>query len=116
MDPPHGLDLDARGRPGARGFERHDPEPGRRRGPSGRSRRQEGPMATPERSMAIKRRAFLRTSAAAAGTALVGGLPGILAAQKPPSFPKGTKLHLLEWVSFVPAADTELKHQADEFG
>jgi len=73
-------------------------------------------MATPEPSIGIKRRAFLRTSGVAAGVALVGGLPGILSAQKPPSFPKGTKLHLLEWVSFVPAADAELKRQADEFG
>ena len=44
------------------------------------------------------------------------GIPGILLAQKPPSFPKGTKLHLLEYVSFIPAADVELKRQGEEFG
>jgi multiple sugar transport system substrate-binding protein len=64
----------------------------------------------------IKRRAFLRVAGAATGVATLGGIPGILLAQKPPSFPKGTKLHLLEWVSFVPAADVELKRLAAEFG
>jgi multiple sugar transport system substrate-binding protein len=64
----------------------------------------------------IKRRAFLRVAGAATGVATLGGIPGILLAQKPPSFPKGTKLHLLEWVSFVPAADVELKRQGEEFG
>jgi multiple sugar transport system substrate-binding protein len=64
----------------------------------------------------MKRRAFLTMAGAATGAVTVGGIPGILLAQKPPSFPKGTKLHLLEWVSFVPAADVELKRLAAEFG
>src|SRR5262245_34952997 len=64
----------------------------------------------------IKRRAFLGMAGTAAGAATLGGVPGILLAQKPPSFPKGTKLHLLEWVSFVPAADVELKRLGEEFG
>src|SRR5262245_64852045 len=64
----------------------------------------------------IRRRGFLRLAGAATGAATLGGIPGILLAQKPPSFPKGTKLHLLEWVSFVPAADVELKRLGEEFG
>jgi multiple sugar transport system substrate-binding protein len=64
----------------------------------------------------LNRRAFLTMTGAAAGAATLGGVPGILQAQKAPSFPKGTKLHLLEWVSFVPAADVELKRQGAEFG
>jgi hypothetical protein len=31
-------------------------------------------------------------------------------------FPKGTKLDILEWVSFVPASDVEFKRLAGEFG
>ena len=73
-------------------------------------------MQTRESGSSMKRRAFLTMTGAVAGAATVGGIPGILRAQKPPSFPKGTKLHLLEWVSFVPAADVELKRLGAEFG
>ena len=73
-------------------------------------------MATRIRANGMERRAFLTLTGAAAGAATLGGLPGILRAQKPPSFPKGTKLHLLEYVSFIPAADVELKRQGEEFG
>jgi len=62
------------------------------------------------------RRAFLRVAGAATGAAAVGGIPAIVAAQKAPSFPKGTKLNILEWVSFVPASDVEFKRLAGEFG
>src|SRR3989441_6056599 len=48
--------------------------------------------------------------------AVAGGIPAIVAAQKPPSFPKGTTLNILEWVSFVPASDVEFKRLAAEFG
>src|SRR5262245_5780979 len=64
----------------------------------------------------MKRRGFLKLAGTTAGAVTLGGIPGILLAQKPPSFPKGTKLHLLEWVSFVPAADVELKRLGEEFG
>jgi multiple sugar transport system substrate-binding protein len=73
-------------------------------------------METRDTASSMKRRAFLTMTGAVAGAATVGGIPGILLAQKPPSFPKGTKLHLLEWVSFVPAADVELKRLGEEFG
>jgi multiple sugar transport system substrate-binding protein len=66
--------------------------------------------------MGLDRRAFLRTVGAATGAAAVGGIPDIVAAQKAPSFPKGTKLNILEWVSFVPASDLEFKRLAAEFG
>src|SRR5439155_11855833 len=66
--------------------------------------------------MRLDRRAFLRAAAAATGAAAVGGIPDIVAAQKAPSFPKGTKLNILEWVSFVPASDVEFKRLAAEFG
>src|SRR3989454_2022397 len=64
----------------------------------------------------LDRRAFLRVAGAATGAAAVSGIPGIVAAQKATSFPKGTKLNILEWVSFVPASDVEFKRLATEFG
>ncbi|MGH7390016.1 MAG: ABC transporter substrate-binding protein [Candidatus Rokuibacteriota bacterium] len=64
----------------------------------------------------MSRRAFLAVTGAATGVAVAGGIPGIVAAQKAPSFPKGTKLHILEWTSFVKAADVEFKRLAGEFG
>src|SRR5213594_1729059 len=73
-------------------------------------------MAHQERSQVGNRRAFLKIMAGATGAAAVGGIPAIVAAQKAPSFPKGTKLNILEWVSFVPASDVEFKRLAGEFG
>src|SRR3989454_10880699 len=74
-------------------------------------------MAYQESSRVVNRRAFLRVVAGAAtGAAVAGGIPAIVAAQKPPSFPKGTTLNMLEWVSFVPASDAEFKRLAAEFG
>jgi multiple sugar transport system substrate-binding protein len=64
----------------------------------------------------LDRRAFLRAAGAVTGAAAVGGIPKIVAAQKAPSFPKGTRLNILEWVSFVPASDVEFKRLAAEFG
>ncbi len=73
-------------------------------------------MAKPGGVTRLDRRAFLRVAGAATGAAAVGGIPEIVAAQKAPSFPKGTKLNMLEWVSFVPASDVEFKRLAAEFG
>src|SRR6059058_1540646 len=92
---------------------------GRLRGPRGgkRSVRRECAMAKqPGGVMRLDRRAFLRVAGAATGAAAVGGIPDIVGAQKAPSFPKGTKLNILEWVSFVPASDVEFKRLAAEFG
>jgi multiple sugar transport system substrate-binding protein len=73
-------------------------------------------MARSEGAATINRRAFLKVAGAATGAALAGGIPAIVEAQKAPSFPKGTKLNILEWVSFVPASDVEFKRLATEFG
>src|SRR5438874_12336676 len=73
-------------------------------------------MAHQESSQVGNRRAFLRVMAGAATGVAAGGIPAIVAAQKAPSFPKGTRLNVLEWVSFVPASDVEFKRLAAEFG
>src|SRR5438093_3510366 len=78
---------------------------------------QEEAMAHQESSQVGSRRAFLKMVAGAAtGAAVAGGIPAIGAAQKGPRFPKGTRLNVLEWVSFVPASDVEFKRLAAEFG
>ncbi len=59
----------------------------------------------------LTRRAFLTTSmalAAAAGVEFVGG--------KAPALAQTRTLHILEWSSFVPAADVVRDQQAAEFG
>src|SRR5437773_229598 len=62
---------------------------------------QEEAMAHQESSQVGSRRAFLKMVAGAAtGAAVAGGIPAIVAAQKAPSFTKGTWLNVLEWVSF----------------
>jgi multiple sugar transport system substrate-binding protein len=61
----------------------------------------------------VDRRTFLTTSAAAGLTA-AAGIEGILAARRAPAFAQGTKVHLLQWVDFVPEGDVELKRQCAE--
>ncbi len=61
----------------------------------------------------VDRRTFLMTSAAAGLTA-AAGIEGILAAHRAPAFAQGTKVHLLQWVDFVPEGDVELKRQCAE--
>src|SRR3989475_9376321 len=73
-------------------------------------------MAEQGGAKGVDRRWFLKMAGAATGAAVAGGIPGIVAAQKAPSFPKGTRLSILEWVSFVPASDVEFKRLAAEFG
>ena len=73
-------------------------------------------MAKSDGATPVNRRAFLRVAGVATGAAVAGGIPAMVAAQKPPSFAKGTKLNILEWVSFVPASDVEFKRLAAEFG
>src|SRR2546427_12492351 len=63
----------------------------------------------------LDRRAFLKAAGAATGAAAVGGIPEIVAAQKAPRFPKGNKLNILEWGSFVPASHLGVKRLAAEF-
>jgi len=64
---------------------------------------------------ALSRRALLKATAAAAGAAALGGIPGILQAGQAPAYPRGTKLHMLQHISFVPASDKEFMRQAAEF-
>src|SRR5215472_13193732 len=73
-------------------------------------------MAQQESSQFGNRRAFLKVIAGAATGVAAGGIPAMVAAQKAPSFPKGTRLNVLEWVSFVPASDVEFKRLVGEFG
>ena len=65
---------------------------------------------------AITRRTFLKGGAGLAGATALSGIPGILAAGQAPAYPKGTKLHMLQWMSTVPAGDKVFLGQAAEFG
>jgi hypothetical protein len=64
----------------------------------------------------VSRRAFLKTTATVAGTTVLGGLPGILQAGQAPAYAKGTKLHYLMQLHFIPATDKVFMDQAAEFG
>jgi multiple sugar transport system substrate-binding protein len=64
----------------------------------------------------VSRRTFLKMAGVAAGTTALGGIPGIVAAQKAPAYPKGTKLHMLQWINFIPDGDKVFLAQAEEFG
>jgi multiple sugar transport system substrate-binding protein len=71
-------------------------------------------MAEREQSdrTAIGRRTFLKSTAAVTA----GGLAGVLHASRAPAWAQGKKLHLLQWVDFVPAGDEELTRQVAEAG
>jgi hypothetical protein len=66
-------------------------------------------MAKREGSRTIDRRVFLKAAGVAAGAAAAGGIPGIVAAQKAPSFPKGTKLNIIRDERRIQAAVTDLE-------
>ena len=74
-----------------------------------------GDASDPTRVGGINRRTWLRGAAATSGAAAVGGLPNILARAQAPAYPKGTKLHLLQWSHYVQAADVLFDQQAAEF-
>ncbi len=65
---------------------------------------------------AITRRRWLGGAAATTGAVAAGGLSGILAHAQAPAAPRGTRLHVLQWSHFVPAADALFDQQAAEFG
>src|SRR3989442_14465255 len=50
------------------------------------------------------------------GTALVGGMAGILATGRPPAFAQGTTVHWLRWTDFVPASDQLLRNEIAKEG
>src|SRR5690349_1831105 len=45
------------------------------------------------------------------GTAIVGGMAGILATGRAPAFAQGTTVHWLRWNDFVPASDQLLRRE-----
>ena len=45
------------------------------------------------------------------GTALVGGMAGILATGRAPAFAQGATVHWLRWNDFVPASDQLLRNE-----
>jgi ABC-type glycerol-3-phosphate transport system substrate-binding protein len=73
----------------------------------------------------LTRRQLMKTAGWAVGTALTERTL-FIAISKPvlsraegiaaPAVLKGTKLHLLQWISFIPPADEELRRQAEEWG
>jgi multiple sugar transport system substrate-binding protein len=65
---------------------------------------------------ALSRRTFLKGTVAAGALVTAGGIPELLHAGQAPAFPKGTKLHILQWINYVPPADTVFLAQAAEFG
>ncbi len=72
-------------------------------------------MNTPDRSRQLAemhRRTFLKAAGAVSATA---GLEGILAARRAPAFAQATKIHLLQWVDFIPEGDVEVKRQVAEY-
>src|SRR5215470_2027090 len=54
----------------------------------------------------VTRRNFLKS-----GTALAGGMAGILATGRAPAFAQGTTVHWLRWNDFVPASDQLLRKE-----
>src|SRR4030095_549064 len=50
------------------------------------------------------------------GTALVGGMAGILATGRPPAFAQGTTVHWLRWTHFGPGAAQLLRNEIAKEG
>src|SRR5713101_4988712 len=69
----------------------------------------------PMRASETTRRTFLKT-AGALGLGAAAGLEGVLAARRAPAFAQGTKVHLLQWVDFIPEGDAEIRRQVAEYG
>src|SRR5262245_60774596 len=60
----------------------------------------------------MRRRAFLKAAGAATAAA---GMEGILAAGRAPARAQATKIHLLQWVDFIPEGDVEIRRQVAEY-
>src|SRR5690349_22214517 len=54
----------------------------------------------------VTRRNFLKS-----GTALAGGMAGILATGRAPAYAQGSTVHWLRWNDFVPASDELLRKE-----
>ena len=61
------------------------------------------------------RRTFLKISGAVGLGIAAGGLDEVLTVRRAPAYAEGTKLHLLQWVDFVPEGDVELRRQIAEY-
>jgi multiple sugar transport system substrate-binding protein len=61
--------------------------------------------------VAMTRRKFVETTAVAGGALVAAPFLG----GKAPAYAQARKVHYLQWTSFVPAADTEVDRQAQEF-
>src|SRR5205814_6021951 len=72
------------------------------------SRHQTGRGASPEEECmtTVTRRKVLKS-----GTALMGGMAGILATGRPPAYAQGATVHWLRWTDFVPASDQLLRKE-----
>ena len=66
--------------------------------------------ATPTKT-AMTRRKFVETTAVAGGALVAAPFLG----GKAPAYAQARKVHYLQWTSFIPAADTEIDRQAEEF-
>ena len=67
-------------------------------------------MDAPDRArgfVTIPRRTFLKTAGAAGAAA---SLEGILGARRAPAVAQGTKIHLLQWVDFIPEGACRVFH------
>src|ERR1041384_1876191 len=56
-------------------------------------------------------RKLTRRTVLKGGTAIVGGMAGILATGRAPAFAQGTTVHWLRWNDFVPASDQLLRKE-----
>src|SRR5260370_10200944 len=61
------------------------------------------------------RRQFLKGGLGAGGMVGGAGLEGILGARRAPAFAQTIKLHLLQWVDFIPEGDVEVRRQVAEY-
>jgi multiple sugar transport system substrate-binding protein len=64
----------------------------------------------------VERRTFLKLTGVAAGAVSAGGLAAVLEAQRAPAYAQARKLHILQFVDFVPEGDAELGRQVAEAG
>ena len=73
-----------------------------------------GAEEIPTGKQTMERRTFLKVTGAAAGAVIAGGLAGVLEAQRAPAYAQARKLHILQFVDFVPEGDGELRRQVAE--
>ncbi|MCY3980623.1 MAG: ABC transporter substrate-binding protein, partial [Alphaproteobacteria bacterium] len=59
----------------------------------------------------VTRRDFMKKTTVVGAVAATGTFLG----GKPPAYAQSRKLHYLQWSSFIPDADTEIRRQAEEF-